>query len=77
MPVEIVWRPRAEEDLLDIYVIIGRDNLAAAERLYSVIEAQVRHLVDHPRLGPRRQDIHPNTRILVLPDFMQNRPGHR
>jgi len=65
MPVELVWRPRAEEDLLDVYLTIGRDNPAAAERIYSVIEAQIGHLLDHPRLGPRRPDIRPNTRILV------------
>ena len=65
MPAELLWRPRAKEDLLDIYLTIGRNSPSAAERIYSAIETQVRHLADHPRLGPRRPDIRPSTRILV------------
>jgi toxin ParE1/3/4 len=64
-PIDLVWLPRAEEDLLDIYVAIGRHNPAAAEKTYASIEAHIRHLADHPRLGPRRPDIHPSMRILV------------
>jgi toxin ParE1/3/4 len=70
VPVELVWRPRAEEDLLDIYATIGRHDFAAAERTYSAIEVQVGHLANHPRLGPRRPDIRPNMRILVERPYM-------
>jgi toxin ParE1/3/4 len=38
MKPTLVWRPQAREDLLDIYLAIGIDNVAAAERLYTAIE---------------------------------------
>jgi toxin ParE1/3/4 len=51
--------------LLEIYVIIGLDNPAAAERVYTAIEAKAEALVHFPRLGPRRPDIRPRARVLV------------
>jgi len=40
MVADLVWRPQAREDLLEIYVYIGRENPAAAEALYTAIEAK-------------------------------------
>jgi toxin ParE1/3/4 len=51
--------------LLDIYIVIGLDNPAAAERLYTTIETKAETLIRHPRLGPRRPDIRPTTRVLI------------
>jgi toxin ParE1/3/4 len=34
MVVELIWSPLARKDLLDIYILIGLENPAAAERLY-------------------------------------------
>ena len=51
--------------MLEIYVIIGLDNPAAAERVYTAIEAKAEALVHFPRLGPRRPDIRPRARVLV------------
>ena len=51
--------------MLEIYLAIGLDNPAAAERLYTWNESKVTLLPDHPRLGPRRPDIRPRARILV------------
>jgi toxin ParE1/3/4 len=65
MTTELVWVPRAREDLLDIYITIGFDNPDAAERFYDTIEARANTLVQHPHLGPRRPDIRPATRVLV------------
>ena len=65
MAAELVWDPQARLDLLEIYLTIGLDNPAAAERIYTRIETKVNLLVDHPRLGPRRPDIRPNTQIMV------------
>jgi toxin ParE1/3/4 len=65
MPVDLIWHPQARRDLLDIYEVIGLDNPGAAERMYDVIEARTQQLTDHPRLGPRRRDIRPTTRMLV------------
>jgi toxin ParE1/3/4 len=65
MVVRLVWSPVARKDLLDIYIVIGLENPAAAERLYDRIEAKAEVLSHHPRLGPRRPDIQPRARVLV------------
>ena len=65
MTVEVIWSPQARRDLLDIYVIIGLDNPAAAERLYTAIETKANALRHFPRLGRRRPEIRPTVRMLV------------
>jgi toxin ParE1/3/4 len=65
MKPTLVWRPQAREDLLDIYLAIGIDNVAAAERLYTAIEEKASLLAAHPRLGVRRPEIAPTARMLV------------
>ncbi len=65
MAANLIWRPSAREDLLDIYEFVGIDNPAAAERLLTSIETKAAMLSRYPRLGPRRSDIRPATRILV------------
>ena len=65
MIAELIWSPQARKDLLDIYIVIGLDNPAAAERLYTAIEAKADALWHYPRLGPRRPDIRPAVRMLV------------
>jgi toxin ParE1/3/4 len=61
----LVWTPQAREDLLDIYLTIGVDSAAAAERLYTAIEEKLSLLAAHPRLGVRRPEIAPTARMLV------------
>jgi plasmid stabilization system protein ParE len=51
MVVELIWSPLARKDLLDIYILIGLENPAAAERLYTTIEAKAVAIADYPRLG--------------------------
>jgi toxin ParE1/3/4 len=65
LPVDIVWTPQAHEDLIDIYTCIGLDNPSAAERIFDAIEAKTKLLTEYPRLGVRRPDIRPSTRILI------------
>jgi toxin ParE1/3/4 len=65
MKPTLVWTPQAREDLLEIYLTIGIDNAAAAERLYTAIEEKVNLLAAHPRLGVRRPEIAPTARMLV------------
>ncbi|MGB8842794.1 MAG: type II toxin-antitoxin system RelE/ParE family toxin [Aliidongia sp.] len=67
---ELIWRPEARQDLLDIYMLVGLDNPQAAERLYDLIEARASQLSDHPRLGPRRPDIRPAARMLVVDSYL-------
>lgn len=70
MRAKLVWTPQAREDLLDIYCTIGLDNFAAAERVFTTIEARAQSLKDYPRLGPRRPDIRPTTRVLVEKPYL-------
>jgi toxin ParE1/3/4 len=65
MPVNLILRPQAREDLLVIYEFIGLDNPAAADRLYASIENKASLLVRYPRMGPLRPDIRPSSRILL------------
>ena len=61
----VVISPAAERDLEDIWLTIAAENPAAATRMVRVIGAKVDRLLDYPRLGPRRPDIRPATRMLV------------
>lgn len=65
MAIEFRWTKQAREDLLQIYVTIGADNVAAAERVYDRLEQLVAMLKEQPRIGPRRKDIRPKARMLV------------
>jgi toxin ParE1/3/4 len=65
MTVEVLWSPRAREDLVEIYMTIGIERPDAAERYFDRIEEKVQRLQDQPRRGPRRSDIRPGARMLV------------
>jgi toxin ParE1/3/4 len=65
MRADLLWNPQAREDLVEIYLAIGIDNLDAAERLYTAMESKVNLLVNHPRLGVRRSEIQRSARILI------------
>lgn len=65
MPVELLWTPHARADLIEIYTYIGLDNPSAAERVFDAIQSRAEMLMSHPRLGIRRSDIRPSTRMLV------------
>lgn len=65
MSVNLVWTPQAREDLVEIYTYIGLDNRTAAERIFDAVEAKAGLLAHHPRLGVRRTDIRPSTRMLI------------
>ncbi|CDX18234.1 Plasmid stabilization system [Mesorhizobium sp. ORS 3324] len=57
-------------DLIDIYVTVGGENITPADRYYDWIEARAWQLADHPRMGVRRPDIGPSTRMLVAAPFV-------
>lgn len=37
---KLYWSPKAEEDLLNIYVAIGLENITAADRIYDRIKSK-------------------------------------
>ena len=65
MAPKLCWTNQAREDLLDIYVLIGLEQPAAAERYFDQIEAKTALLVSQPRIGARRADIQDSVRMLV------------
>lgn len=67
---ELVWTPQAREDLIEIYTFIGADSPSAAERIFDAIESKAEMLLRHPRLGVRRPDIRPSTRMLVEGSYL-------
>jgi toxin ParE1/3/4 len=61
----LIWRPQAREDLLEIYILIGRENPDATENIYDSIETKAEVLTQYPRLGVRRANIGPSIRALL------------
>jgi toxin ParE1/3/4 len=49
--------PQGEEDLLEIWVYIARDNETAANRLFDRIESTCSTLAEHPRMGQDRSEL--------------------
>jgi len=65
VPVKLIWTPQAREDLIEIYIYIGLDNPSAAETIFDTVQAKAETLANFPRMGIRRPDIRPSTRILI------------
>ena len=65
MPIELIWSNQARADLSDIYLLIGLEQPAAAERYLDRIETRLELLRSQPRMGVRRSDIRPSVRMLV------------
>jgi len=63
-------RPKAETDLLEIWLYIAQDSPRAADRLLDRIEAQCRLLADNPRLGRARPEIAPDARAWVVGQYL-------
>ena len=65
MPTKLIWSNQARIDLMDIYVLIGLEQPAAAERYFDRIEQKAQLLQSQPRMGVRRPDVRPGLRMLV------------
>lgn len=70
MSASLRWTPQAQEDLFEIYCLIGLDNPAAAGRIVTVIEERIETLAKYPRMGRRRPDIRPCMRLLVKTPYL-------
>jgi toxin ParE1/3/4 len=49
--------PRADEDLINIWNYIARDNPAAADRLLDILDEKSQALAHNPKIGKARDDI--------------------
>ena len=65
MAPRLLWTPQARADLIDIYLTIGIEQPAAAERYLAKMEQKAKLLVGQPRLGVRKPEIHPAARMLI------------
>jgi len=70
MGARLTWSPAARADLLQLYVDIGSEQPAAADKYYLRIEEKARLLATQPRMGARRWDIKPHLRMLVEAPFV-------
>jgi toxin ParE1/3/4 len=70
MAIKILWTPRAEEDLLEIYSFIALDNRGAADRILSQLQSGIEWLSRNPRICQRRPDIAPSARILIRNPYL-------
>ena len=65
MARRIVRSARADEDLIEIWLWIAREDSAAADRVLDAIAARWSQLAEHPLSGSARDDIEPGLRHLV------------
>ncbi|WP_179869739.1 type II toxin-antitoxin system RelE/ParE family toxin [Rhizobium chutanense] len=64
--LKVVFRPRAEKDLLDIYAFIAAENSLAAMEFIRRLRQVCHGLDDMPERGAPREDFAPGVRILVF-----------
>ena len=68
--MKLLLKPRAEQDLADIWAYIAEKNLPAAERLLSEIEFRLQLIAETPMLGPAFPSIAPNLRFFPLKPYL-------
>ena len=61
---------QAEEDLIDIWAYIARDNPSAADRLLDALDEKSQALARNPQMGMAREDIAPGVRHLPVGNYL-------
>lgn len=72
MKRRIVRTIQAKRDLIDHFVLIGEDNLNAAERFLDRVESAINQLADMPKIGSPRPMNNPRLeglRVWPVPGF--------
>lgn len=70
MNLDLRRTAQAEEDLINIWLYIAREDPNAANRLLKRLDARSRDLCIHPDLGPARDDIAAGFRHLVSENYI-------
>jgi toxin ParE1/3/4 len=66
-----LWRTaRAENDLIEIWAYIARDNPPAADRLLDLLDEKSRMLAQNPKLGAVRDDIAEGVRHFPVGNYL-------
>jgi toxin ParE1/3/4 len=66
----IVHSHQVDEQLARIWQDIAAENQPAADRVLLRIDTRVRHLAEFPLMGPLRQDIRSQSRLLIEPPYL-------
>jgi toxin ParE1/3/4 len=70
MAREIVRRPQAHLDLVEIWSFIAEDNEAAADRMLDRFEDVLRKRRDRPLLGRERKELAPGLRSFPVASYV-------
>ena len=70
MPGEILRRPQARLDLIDIWNYIADDNEAAADRMLDRIEGVLQMLSEQPKAGRERLELAPELRSFPVGNYL-------
>ena len=68
--MRVALTPRAEEDLLEIWLHVAKDNPSAADRLIDEIMHRCQLLTEHPSAGVARPDIAPDARMPTTGNYL-------
>ena len=70
MPLSVRRLPRAKADLLDLWLHIAADSVAAADKLADHIEQAVLMLGQYPESGPERNNMGTGIRMFPVENFV-------
>lgn len=62
--------PRAERDLLDIWLVIAEDREDAADRFLDRLYEQCQTLAEYPQMGRRRDQLSPGVRSFAVGNYV-------
>jgi len=67
---KIVRRPRARQDLIEVWQYIADDNEAAADRTLDRIERALANLAENPMIGRARPELAPDLRSFPVGNYV-------
>ena len=70
MPGDILRRPQARLDLIEIWTYIADDNEAAADRMLDRIEGILQMLSEQPKAGRERPELAPGLRSFPVGNYL-------
>jgi|EndMetStandDraft_5_1072996.scaffolds.fasta_scaffold257291_2 toxin ParE1/3/4 len=70
MPGDILRRPQARLDLIEIWSYIANDNETAADRMLDRIEGVLRMLSERPKAGRERPELAPGLRSFPVGNYL-------
>jgi toxin ParE1/3/4 len=68
--LRVVRTARAEEDLVEIWLRVGKDDQRAADRVLEDLELRTQRLAQHPEIGRKRPDIATGLRYLPVGPYL-------